>query len=169
MLIRSRNNHPLAVLILLAVVGTTFSSSKALAEEHAVVTGYGQQQAQQTNTASAPKRTKSPDYIKNSITDTVSMPDMPKYTGQTTVPSVSVTWDSRSSDRPSYDMTFDVRESPTSVLAWYKSAMQSYGWTLESGQQQKMMAATKNGRTCQVIVDDSTNDGYATQVDVFYR
>jgi hypothetical protein len=101
------------------------------------------------------------------LKDAPEFPDLPPYSGKAKfvrgyIQPTDTGW-------ISYQVSLLVKESPEEVKDWYVNAFNMYQWKILNNSKRAVTANGKTGHMCTVIINDTKQPGFKSQISVLYN
>lgn len=99
----------------------------------------------------------------------VALPDLPEYTGKAKLER-SVGFSATGEIEKSVSLTYSTQDSPEAIIAWYRSALGMYQWTIEHDEDH-VIAAVQNrtGNSCNIYLEDESASGCNLHISYSFR
>ena len=93
------------------------------------------------------------------IATKVELPDLPEFTGQAKLEKGSLYGASEQVQR-TYRYLYTVKDEPSRIIDWYKSALNMYKWDIDSGTNKAVLATNpRTGNSCSIYCDNENAAG----------
>jgi hypothetical protein len=101
------------------------------------------------------------------LQESPELPQLPSYTGKSKLMRGWV--QQLENGRTTYQLLYVVKEAPLDVKDWYQNVFTAYQWSILHSGTQTVNATHKDGHVCTVIVNESTEPGYQTELKLYYN
>lgn len=99
----------------------------------------------------------------------IALPDLPEYTGQAKLER-AVGFPSTGQIERSVTLTYATKVPADTIIAWYRSALGLYQWTIEN-EDSNVLVATQNrtGNMCNIYCDEEGSEGCNLHISYSFR